>query len=231
MKRFVFVLPGLILGFLLGRAGPSIEKGELKEQLAAAEDRAEKAERERVPRSLILPGMGEVLPGATDRGSTATDSAHYEVRSSDGKTVTQDTGEPAGEPDFSGPAPGLTEQFELAVEAQGLRSAQSRAALIEQADLDDVQLAEIDAAMLRMNDELALLGGDLMAVAMSGEEPDPTEMLGLSHDVTGILYEAQLSMEDSVGLEAMGDVDPQAAQVWNYIELEGFREAVESFEP
>lgn len=226
MKRFVFVLPGLILGFLLGRAGPALEKVELEEQLAVAEERAEKAERERVPRNLILPGMGEVLPGATDRGSTATDSSQP-----DGKTVIQDTGEPAGEPELSGPAPGLTEQFELAVEAQGLRTAQSRAALIEQAYLDDVQLAEIDAAMLRMNDELALLGEDLMAVAMSGEEPDPTEMLGLSHDVTGILYEAQLSMEDSVGLEAMGDVDPQAAQVWNYIELEGFREAVESFEP
>jgi hypothetical protein len=226
MKRIVFVLPGLILGFLLGRAGPSLEKVELEERLAVAEDRAERAERKRVPRDLILPGMGEVLPGAADRGSGAKDSSQP-----DGRSVIQDTGAPSGEPDFSGPAPDLTEQFELAVEAQGLRTAQSRAALIEQAYLDDVQLAEIDAAMLRMNDELSLLGEDLMAVAMSGEEPDPTEMLGLSHAVTGILYEAQLSMEESVGLEAMGDVDPQAAQVWNYIELEGFREAVESFEP
>lgn len=226
MKRVVFILPGLILGFLLGRVGPSLEKAELEEQLTVAEERAEKAERKRGPRNLILPGMGEVLPGASERGSAAKKSPQGEG-SQEG---TLDTGAPSGEPGFEGPPPDIAEQFELAVEAQRLRTTQSRAALIEQGDLDDVQIAEIDEAMLRMNDELSLLGEDLMAVAMSGEEPDPTEMLGLSHDVTGILYEAQLTLEDSVGLDTLDGVDPQAAQVWNYIELEGFREAVDSFE-
>lgn len=226
MKRFVFVLPGLILGFLLGRVGPSLDKAELEERVTQAEERAEQAERKRGPRSLILPGMGEVLPGAPDRGSKVKNAAEP-----DGAGPSpQDTGGPSSEQGFEGPPPDIAEQFELAVEAQRLRTTQSRAALIEQADLDDAQIAEIDQAMLRMNDELALLGEDLMAVAMSGQEPDPTEMLGLSHDVTGILYEAQLSLEDSVGLETLDGVDPQAAQVWNYIELEGFRDAVERFE-
>ncbi|MFT5587560.1 MAG: hypothetical protein ACI9VR_005170 [Cognaticolwellia sp.] len=225
MKRVVFILPGLILGFLLGRVGPSLEKAALEEQLTVAEDRAEKAERKQGPRNLILPGMGEVLSGAPDRGSAQKDSSQP-----DGSPAVQDTGGPGVDPGFEGPAPDIAEQFELAVEAQRLRTTQSRAALIEQADLDDRQIAEIDSAMLQMNDELALLGEDLMTVAMSGEEPDPTEMLGLSHDVTGILYEAQLTLEDSVGLNTLDGVDPQAAQVWNYIELEGFRDAVESFE-
>lgn len=225
MKRFVFILPGLILGFLLGRVGPSLEKAELEERVAQAEERAKKAERKQGPRNLILPGMGEVLPGAPDRGSSPKQASP-----SGSEPLTQDTGGPSSEQGFDGPPPDIAEQFELAVEAQRLRTTQSRAALIEQADLDDEQVAEIDAAMLRMNDELALLGEDLMAVAMSGQEPDPTEMLGLSHDVTGILYEAQLSLEDSVGLDTLDEVDPQAAQVWNYIELEGFRQAVESFE-
>lgn len=223
MKRFIFVLPGLVLGFLLGRVGPSLENQDLEDQLKEAEARAEKAERKQSPRSLILPGMGEVLPGP----AAPAPASGPPDRASEQAEGVQDTG---GVAEFEGPPPDMAEQFELAVEAQALRTAQSRAALIEQADLDDAQVAEIDQAMDRMNEELALLGEDLMAVAMSGEEPDPTEMLGLSHDVTGILYEAQLSMEDAVGMDALQDVDPQASQVWNYIELEGFRGAVERFE-
>lgn len=227
MKRFLFVLPGLVLGFLLGRIGPSMENQSLEEQLEQAEERAEKAERKQRPRNLILPGMGEVLPGPGTQEQAPRSDARPEGDAEGQAELTQDTGGGA----FEGPPPDMTEQFELAVEAQALRTAQSRAALIEQADLDEGQVAEIDQAMQRMNEELALLGEDLMAVAMSGEEPDPTEMLGLSHDVTGILYEAQLSMEDAVGLDTLQEVDPQASQVWNYIELEGFRDAVEQFEP
>ncbi len=227
MKRFLFILPGLVLGFLLGRIGPSLENQDLEDQLEQAEARAEKAEREQRPRNLILPGMGEVLSGPTAQGQAPRSAPRAEGDEQGPVEALQDTG---GGGQAEGPAPDMAEQFELAVEAQALRTAQSRAALIEQADLDDAQVAEIDQAMQRMNEELALLGEDLMAVAMSGEEPDPTEMLGLSHDVTGILYEAQLSMEDAVGLDTLQEVDPQASQVWNYIELEGFRDAVEQFE-
>ena len=45
MKRLALVLPGLLIGFLLGRIGPAREKLALEESLTKAEQRAEDAER------------------------------------------------------------------------------------------------------------------------------------------------------------------------------------------
>ncbi|MED5374173.1 MAG: hypothetical protein VX899_24360 [Myxococcota bacterium] len=230
MKRLALVLPGLLIGFLLGRIGPAREKLALEESLTKAEQRAEDAERRANarPQPIFMPGMGEVLPGAP--GSRPTQPHPERTPPSAPPPADEVTGADTGAPPAPPPPPSpeaIQEEFELAVEAQRLRAAQNRAALIEQADLDDAQIEAVDHAVARMNDELALLGDELYAMATSGADPDPTEMLGLSHEVTGILYEAQLGLEDAVGQDALRDIQPEAGQIWNYVDLEAFRDTIE----
>ncbi len=80
--------------------------------------------------------------------------------------------------------------------------------------------------MAMMNDDLAFYGEDLLEMAMS-EDSDPTEALGLTHDVTGVLYESQLALDELVG---DASVDEEARMVWNHMDLEVFRDAVEAVE-
>jgi hypothetical protein len=120
--------------------------------------------------------------------------------------------------------------FDLAVDAQALRARQSRQALVEQAGLDADGQQALDDLVLNMNHRLADHADELVDLVLSEEEPTSSELLGVSHDVTGILYEAQTRLEELVGDDALGEVDPEASQVWNHLDLETLRPAMERAE-
>lgn len=212
---------GVVLGFLLGGIGPRLSLQDTQDALQEAEERAEQAERgspmtRRSP--LPLPGMGEMLdPVASPPRAPAPEGAPDAV-------VVDDTG---GVPlTAEGPPDDLLDRYELAVDAQSLRRRQSREALVQQGDLSDDQIVQMDDIVAGMNDELALLGDDVVDLLLLGEEPSAEEMLGLSHDLTGILYEGQMQLNDVLGPDAQ--VDPSAQEIWNHIDLEGLRPAVEA---
>ena len=226
---------GVVVGFLLGGLAPRIQAADLEAErdqllldLALAQSKAGSGGRARP--MLPVPGMNEVFeprsapqPAAPDGGKDTGDN-----NGPDGEPEpwTGEEGEPFVDPQPIDPA-SITEEFNLAVDAQRLRASQSRAALAEQADLSDAELEEFDLIMDDMNAALAAYGEDLMALALSGEEPSAEEMLGLTHDVTGILYSAQTQVNDLIGADGMADADPGARQVWNHLDLEVFRDAVE----
>ena len=81
-----------------------------------------------------------------------------------------------------------------------------------------------------MNAALAGDGEDLMALARSGAEPEAEDMLALTHEVTGILYDTQTQINDLVGADAMAEMDPSSRQAWNHVDLEVFRGVVEEME-
>ena len=203
-----------MLGFVLGGLKPRADLHDAvdvhaQELAEACPDR---------PRSRVLPGIGEILPDLSEPP----------------KKDNQDEGTPdALNIELSSPNSGqneevedVSQQFDLAVDAQNLRAAQSRQALAEQADLTDEDMAELDDIIASMNDDLAYYGEDLMDMALS-QDPDPTDALGLTHDVTGVLYESQLALDDLVG---DADVDDEARMVWNHLDLEVFRDAVDAVE-
>lgn len=165
-----------------------------------------------------MPGIGELLPELSDPEADRPEKEDA-PEAPDGITLEFDEA-PSEAPDD------ISQQFDMAVEAQNLRAAQSRQALMEQAELTDEELAELDDILAVMNDDLAFYGEDLLAMAMS-EDSDPTEALGLTHDVTGVLYESQLALDELVGDAA---VDEEARMVWNHMDLEVFRDAVEAVE-
>ncbi|MEC7947341.1 MAG: hypothetical protein VX265_07205, partial [Myxococcota bacterium] len=73
-------------------------------------------------------------------------------------------------------------------------------------------------------------GDALLDIALSGEEPEPEQMLILTHEVTGILYDSQTAVNDLIGTEGMDEADPTVRQVWNHIDLVVFRDSIEGMQ-
>lgn len=228
MRQALFALVGVVLGFLLGGVGPRQDLEAEREKVSRLQDELLKAERRSRGGGLgrsVLPGLDGMLGAPSGPDEDLDDPPGPEVDELDG------TDEIAPSP----PAPrrdgdwrsGEREEFELAVEAQRVRARQNRAALAEQADLSEAELEDFDRIVGDMNEDLALHAEELLDLALSGEEPSPREFLGISHDVTGILLESQVAMEELVGEEDMGRGEDPEGQIWNYLDLETFRPAVE----
>lgn len=232
MKQLGWILLGLVIGFLLGGVQPRAELAVERDQSARLQDDLVKAQSKAARCSggrggALLPGIGSLLPEAPPPAERREPSRPAPDEDdgpdvSDGPSV-QVVGDDGEAPEFASE----DEAFDAAVEAQQLRAEQSRAALAEQADLDDGELEQVDQIVGEMNDRLAEYADELLVLAESGEDPSPRELLGLTHDVTGILYESQAALEDTVGSDRMPDVDPDAAAVWNYLDLSMMRDAAE----
>jgi len=118
------------------------------------------------------------------------------------------------------------ERFDQLVTAQRARTAAARTALVEQADLDEAEIAQVDATIARMNGKLTGYGEEVIAQAASEKRPTPAQALGLGHDVSGILYEGQKTLDAVVG-DASDEVDSSALEIWSYVDLEQWRPFVE----
>ena len=225
MKTLAGLCVGIVAGFLLGGIGPRGEAAALARQLDSGAECREAS-------GPAIPGLSEIFappPSAPDAPPEPAESATAAE-----PMVAPDAGpfEPAPEPPAA-PEPAFDptvadlEQFDVLADAQRVRAAQSRAALEEQADLDDEQMAEVDRIVAEMNEELAPFGEELVAMYLSNRQPSARQLLGFTHQVTGILHEAQVAMEAVVGLQNAPDVDDEALSIWNQIDLETFRPAME----
>lgn len=225
------VAAGVVLGFVLGGVGPRLEVAERDERIAALEGQLEEADtggwRSPVPgldRILRAPDepAGAALPEATgatepparagDEGAAAREVDAY----ADGGVPAR----PRWRDDWREESPSeRLEAFRRAASIQRVRRLQSRAALGEQANLSPDEMVEVDAALSEMNQALYGHGEELIQLAMSETPPTATELLGITHDVTGILHRAQLRLEGIVGPERLEGVDPSALEIWNHVDL------------
>jgi hypothetical protein len=227
---------GLVAGFLAGGLGPRLEMMNLAKEKEALADKVIKLERGRSKGfglgSGLIPGLSEMEAGPRQGPQPNTAIGHTEDQGpteiGDGTVASGGVVQaPSGQAPAEAPAD-LREQFDLAAEVQATRAAQSRAALVEQAELSEEEEAELDAILERLEGELAEHADGVLANMMEvGGEPPPAEMLRLTHEVTGALYESQAAMDALLGDRVEG-VDPEAALIWNHMELEAFRPAVEA---
>lgn len=224
---------GIVLGFVLGQIGPRAELAEREEEVADLERRLEHADtggwRSPVPgfdRILRAPEDERAPSGPipeprseADGADPATgDPAPAEVVAVDGL----DGGVPRSRwrERWRGDSPDdRLEGFQRAAAVQQVRRMQSRAALVQQADLDDEETAELDAALGEMNDALQGHGEELLILAMGDEPPPARDLLGITHDVTGILHRAQTRVERLLGSERAAEVDASALEIWNHVDL------------
>ncbi|MEC7983825.1 MAG: hypothetical protein VX278_01595 [Myxococcota bacterium] len=106
------------------------------------------------------------------------------------------------------------------LDTQRIRAEQSRVALIDQAGFDDEEIGAMDEIIDQLNSDLALYAEDMlyvMELQMSGDTPESQEVLGLTHKISGVLYESQQDMDTLVG---NASVDEEAKSIFNHVDLE-----------
>ena len=207
---------GVVLGAILGGIPVRRELAHAQAQLVAARAKARSAP---APRSepRFLP-FGLASP----------------TREAPEPEKAEDTGKRRDEPEVvSVPAEPRTpeerrRQFGLAVDAQRVRIAQNRAALVEDAELGDAELERFDAIVADLNADLVAYSDLFVDMALDAEQVSSADMLGVSHDVTGLLHDSQVELDELLGEPAAPD--DEARQIWNYIDLEKFRPAVEQLD-
>jgi len=227
----VGLIIGVILGFLLGGIEPRRQLQDRDQRLKGLETELEAARKKGGRGSFLpLPDLGVSTPKARQpRAADAEATAEDEPGGDRARAPESPEDAAPSAPTEPPPPPTKEEQlkeFDLAVDAQRVRARQSRAALQEQAGLSDEEMADFDDIVAQMNDDLAVYGDDVLR--WSQEEPDTRDALGVAHEVTGILYENQAALEELVGDDALGDVDEPSRQIWNYVDLDTFRPAVET---
>lgn len=221
MKQLVWIVLAVIGGFLLGGLGPRRQLAEQQEKISALEDRVAVAEKKAAHRAsdrfLGLPALPDLPPPPRPH------------------PVAKPAAKEAGGDADASPSPEASpvdplSAFRLAVDAQRLRAKQSRAALSEAAKLNAEDEAAIDDVVAKMNAELARHAqeiADVMKAYDEGQDPDPQEMLAITHDVSGILLDSQAAFQQAVGPSPSG-LDPSATQVWNYVDLSIFQDVVQN---
>lgn len=235
LAAVAFGAVGVVLGFVLGGIGPRTELADREAEVARLERRLEAA----APggwRSPV-PGLDRILrappEASADRPLPAADPADA-PGGADAPEVAEpapidapaggalDGGVPRGRWRArwreNAPADRL-EGFQRIASLQRVRRMQSRAALTQQADLSDEEVAEVDAVLEEMNRSLAGHGEELLLLAVGDEPPPARDLLGITHDVTGIMHRAQLRLEGVLGPERAADVDPSALEIWNHVDL------------
>ena len=232
MKQILFAALGVVIGFVLGGIGPRMDLAVLEAKLD--ETRAELALAEQQSRrrpSLPVPGMSEMFAPSEDLDDEPEREPDEDRRDDD---VERDDLAPATDSGLVEERPltaeDIAEEFDIAVDAQRMRAAQSRTALQEQAELSDEEMVEFDNIVDDMNEALAEYGDSLMEIALSGEEPEAEDMLGLTHEVTGILYDSQTAVNDLIGTSGMDETDPSARQVWNHVDLGVFQDNIDAMQ-
>jgi len=222
---------GVVLGFVLGGIGPRRELASTQAELSAARDQIVELQARQGRRSplgmLGLGGGGGASPAESEEQAPAPPSTEVPTAEAAApEPVVADVGErpPPPEPQASRDLA----SFDAAVEAQRIRREQSRAALIEQADLDDQQIAELDAAIAEMNVRFGEMSEELLDLSTMYDDMGSSETLHAVHEVTGVLYDTQVELEAIVGEDQLDAVDPDAREIWNYIDLEAFRDTVEA---
>ena len=224
---------GLIAGFVIGGVGP-------RRELADAEREIDRLEEE-----LKSGGGGwrSPVPGL-DRILRSPDDGDEAPRSDDREPLTDGADDSEGEGRVLEPVDGLDggvpreswrdrwrsraresrqeryDAFTRAASVQRVRRIQSRAALVEQAELSDEEEAQLDSVLGELNDSLAGYGEEILLLAARDEPPPPRDLLGITHDVTGILSNAQQRLEALLGPERMGQTDPSAVEIWNHVDLD-----------
>jgi hypothetical protein len=221
----VVAVIALVVGIAVGGLGPRAEVRALRAQLDEAGDCAGGAVGSEIAN--VFRGRpweeGEGTSGR--RVIPANDGAHPPDA---GPPLDSDT--PKGEPDPEGfrvnwssgdgedqPA-NPEEAMKLAREAMELRYAQARAALLEDAKPSDDQLATIDGAMERMNDQLVGLARDLVDQVKDGGEPSRRDTMLFAAETLDVLLTAEGDLRGALTEEQLGAMQDESLDPLSYVD-------------
>lgn len=207
--RFLIAVGALVAGTAIGAWQARGERLELRGQVISLEK-----ETRACKRGAASQGIARILggrDGAVDAAAGRPEPAFREP-TPDAPT---DAPQPEEAPDREPQIPETTEAMADALDA---RSAQAHAALIEQADPDDEQLAKIDAAIDKMN---ARLKSQVDAFAVSvdgGTEPDRRELMDFAAEALDAVIEADDSFREALPENIRDAIDDKAIDPFSYID-------------
>ena len=105
-------------------------------------------------------------------------------------------------------------------DALDARAAQARAALLEQADPTDEELAALDAAVDKMNTRLKAQVDAFVASVEAGGEPDRRELMEFAAEALDAVIEADDAFVGALPEDVRESVDAEVVDPFSYIDGE-----------
>lgn len=209
----------LVVGIVLGAFQPRGELLEVRAELDALKTAGGKPCRASAADSLrdLLRAPG----GAVDDSRRVRNAAPADAGApTDEGVATGGATVEGGEGDPSAPVSDA-DAFEKGQEAMSAaldaRRAQALAALTEQADLDEEDVAAVNAAMKQMNDELGAQIDAMVTSAVSDGELDRRDMMEFGAEALDVVLAADDRMRDIIPPEVYAQIDASAVDPLSYI--------------
>lgn len=212
MKYFATAIVALVIGFLFGGFISSDESAKLQARLSELE-----------ARDCSDAGLGNSL-------ATALSGAALR-QNADGPRRSASEEKPAEEEKSNDPKEtGLSKKFEVAFGGDGeqpdfdavgdlmaIRSASSKAAMMEQTDASDEQLEDFEQAVDQMNDDLLNLVGEFSNQVESGDLTRRDGMIFAS-DMLNIMLDAEDNIGGSFTQEQYDEADSEVFDPFAYLD-------------
>lgn len=225
MKQVALAAAALIVGLMLGGLQPRSEVRDLQEQLAAAEP---------------VPGNGQLGRDLAEffgrAGGTAAPRPCLPTQEAIARPVQIAEANPEAvelveeiedeidlqreelETELDSLKAPSDAELELARTALDLRRAQSRAALVQDTDASDDQLAEIDEAYGAMNDVLVELSGELVDMIAEGQTPSRRDAMEFTADALDAMLAAEQTVEGVLDDDQRAEIGEESVNPFNYID-------------
>ena len=201
MKEVLIAAAALLVGALIGGIVQTKDSRTLERSLADCETEAKRMAK-RMAISSMLRSSREPSPtvttteqGSVHRTPQPTPERQAELGDASRQQFDQGSEEtPAAAPTSNG-------ELDAARMALDLRRTQARAALLEQADLDQVQIDDFDSAVTDLNADLNTLADDLIAMLQDGKDPSRYELMIMASNTLDVLIMAEDRFADTLGAD------------------------------
>ncbi len=186
-KTGIWVAAAAVAGFVAGAAMTRASYQPLEAELAEARRQLEEAEKSRTQRLAGPLGVGlEALVASSRRaGSRRAEGPEEPPMATPASAEGTQSPAPAM---AEGPTPEGEERLALIVETWRLRSAQARAAAIEAADLDDLEVEALDSLIDDLNAEVGRLTSETLERWDAKEDLEVRDLVDFAVDM-GLLYQ------------------------------------------
>lgn len=223
MQRYVILACGLAVGFVVGMGVPREELLRLRRQRAQDAQRLARCDggeaggafgalldvarpsRAQTPSSAAIDAGVVAATAGADGGLVASPTA------SEPAPVDDSDRAPEAPPDrYDGGVPrGVDDEAEDGARVLDLRAAQARAALREQAGLDDAAMAQLDTITQEMNAELQRrVAASFVRARANGGVVTRRELMEFAADGLDIVLRTDDRMREMLGPDAAASLDP-----------------------
>lgn len=194
-KHLLGAAGALVVGLAVGGLGPRAEIRSLRARLAAAEEQAP-------PERDVGREIAQVFQGRP-----------WEPPETPPPAPDAPADPPPAEP--AGPV----ESLDAVRDAMDIRRTQARAALQQQADASDEQMASVDAIVADMNADLRDLATDLVERFRESEgEPERRELMMFAADTLDVLIGAEEALAEALTPGQREALDEQALDPLSYVD-------------